>query len=454
MSKTQTLTQLATSALPYLPAAFKLGKEIYNSMDQKHSKSFGGPKPAHLKGVKYGPPLPPGVFGPRSMRRQNATRALRRSAPRRQRRQRRPAGVQQESGSMAPVSFPSTTCIMESDFKVKQITNLTHGPGIQCSFAVALTGLGTNGVVTTGSTGDYQNAISTLSNAGLFNSGFITVDGNWTSGFLEHPLGFGSRMNREANNWTEWQPVRLTYTYQNQVATSTTGAFTMGHTRVPDDFIESSGPQATPVHSYSNLSQNVPNCSANVYRDMQLDLRNWDRSKYYPTEIANTSPFASGQNLATLAYEATHFCGRFVCLYTGPAQVLANAGTLWLSGVINFFGPSASVNSIATTTLAPTLQKNTVYFRGKWRNWFYMHKVRQHLLKLEAKRHPPVLYEELVFEEDKEKEDKAKLKGVVPTTPQSEVEGCADHVPMEVDEDFPILRSLPISISRKRKTMG
>jgi len=449
MSKTQTLTQLATSALPYLPAAYKLGKQIYNSMDTKYAPA-GKPKPAHLKGVKFGPPLPPGVYGPRSMRRQNASRALRQSAPRRQRRPRRyRSGVQQQSGAAAPVSFPSTSCVMESDFKVTTLRNATHGPGIQCAFSVALTGLGSNGVTTAGETGDYQNAISnsTSLSGGVFQSGFISADGNWVTGLLEHPLGFGSRMNREANNWTEWQPVRLTYTYQNQVATSVAGAFTMAHTRVPDDFIESSGPQAAPVHSYGNLSQNVPNCSSNIYRDMQLDLPTWDRTKYFPCEIANTSPFASGQNLQTLAYEATHFCGRFVCMYTGPAQAIS-AGTLWLSGVINFFGPSASQNSIGTTTTAVTLQKNAVYFRGKWRNWSYLARAREHLRRLEEKKRPKEQVEELVLDELKDKTHQ------VPSTPASEVEGCTDSVPMEVDEDFPILRSAPIAISRKRKTMG
>lgn len=366
-------------------------------LDLKH---WSGPKPAHLKGVKYGPPLPPGF-------KKTATSQLIQSSSRRRRGRRNgkkrnnSSHLNQGSRSTdAPVNFSNTTCIRESDFKTKPIRSEAHGPGIEAAFSVALASVGSNGVTTT-NTADYQNAISIVGiGSAIIASGFITADGNWTSGLLEHPLAFGARMQRESQNWTEWQPASLTYSYQNLVATSATGQFIMSHTRDPDDFIEATGPQTAPTHSYSNLTQNIPNCSTNVYKDMSLTLNKWDRTKYYPTEVGVGTPFAPGQNVATLAYNNTHYCGRFVLLYNGPPQTIT-AGVLWLHGVIRFFGPSASQLSIGTTVTSLSFDKPTVYFRGKWRTMGYVRKLQNYLIGERSKQTLLPVYEELDFKEEK-----------------------------------------------------
>jgi len=369
MSKgSKSYTQLAGSvasalAQPLTSAALEYGLKQLPGFSQQFWGSAAPSGNQVPPGKKHGPLMPNGKF---------------KSGQGRPRRRRRGRGGRQRAGSTrmnqsmadAPVSFSSAVCMRESDFKITPIRTKSYGPGVSCAFCAAIAYLGSNGVTTT-NTADYQNAIAGLNSygAGLAPSGFISADGNWTSGLLLHPGYLGTRMSRESNNWSFWQPRRVTYSYQNQLATSNTGSFTFSFTKDPDDFIEAALPQSAPVHSFSNLTQNLPNCTTNVYKDMALTIGNFDKNKYYPTEVTTGAPFTASQAVATLAYNSSHYAGRFVALYAGPAQSYPQAGILWVSGVIDFMGPSSSQISIGTSTTSLSLSRNTtpIYFRGAWR---------------------------------------------------------------------------------------
>jgi len=337
-------------------------------------KGRRNPKPGYSRPI--GPLLPGGEFDERKIRTARSAAFLRnrqqgRSQPARGSSRRGKMRMVQGSGMDAPVNFSNSVCTLESDFRSVPIRTGTHGPGANVAFSAAIATIGSNGVATVGQAGDFQNAIgfALSGNNSLIPSGFITADGNWSSGILLHPVCFGPRMLRETQNWTEWRPRDLTFSYQNQVATSVGGSFTFSATRDPDDFIEAIGTQAAPTHSYTALSQNIPNCAANTYKDLTLKLNRWDPAKYYPTEIANGTPYVPSQSVATLAYNSTHYCGRFVAMYTGPVQVLNPSGMLWVHGFIDFFGPSAGAFSIGTTTTALTLERPIIYHRNKWNTY-------------------------------------------------------------------------------------
>lgn len=411
----QTYEKLA----PYAPEIKYLAKEAKNFITDKYRMYQGRKKVPNKQLRRYqGPLLPGGEYaaGPNmsASTRSFLARAVakRPGQSKRKRIARVSSGVVQGKGFDAPVNFSNTVCTQESDFRRSSVPTTSHGPGIACSFSVALTNMGTNGNTTT-NTADFQNGIAIAAATNLGNtlnpSGFISSDSNWATGLLIHPTFLGVRLNRETNNWTEWQPQILKFSYQNQVATSTTGSFTLCFTRDPDAFLEAGGTQTTPTHSFGNVSQTVPNCSTNAYKDMSMTINRWDRTKYFPCEVTTGSPFAQGQTIGTIAYNSTHYCGRLVGMYNGPAQNLGTTGILWVSGVIRFYGPSASNLTIGTTTTSLSLLETPVaFFRGKWRTISYMRQLHAHFEQLALQN--PHKYEEIEFKTHDTKVQKQEIK--------------------------------------------
>lgn len=245
----------------------------------------------------------------------------------------------------------------------------TSRNGTECAsidFSTFLAAVYTDGVVLAN---DYQIPFSVASTAiAGIGSGFINALGGQVSALLMHPTYFGSRMNRETNNWTKyhWEWIRVTYV--GSCPTSTPGALLLALGDDPASFFEASGTQAAPTISFANLSQQSPFRVGPLYSTFSVGMKN-DEVALLPCEL-NQSGIAN--NIQTYAYNRTSMFGRLGGLLSNVSTgAPIQYGEVWIEGLITFHEPSASTLSIGTTNTHTALAVHSDNIYNLFSHQFY-----------------------------------------------------------------------------------
>lgn len=265
------------------------------------------------------------------------------------------------TGMSAPVSYDSVVCNFEDMFVPKKITHPEYGVGSVVAFSTIVCNVGSNGVPTLNER-NFPFVRTTFANQ-VFMSGFLSTDGNYTTGMMVTPWILGSRMYNECQNWTLWRPRRLQFKFQTNAGTGTGGTLTLAFTRDPSAFIEANSFASItqPPASVAVLTQTVPNTMSNIYRDSILEMTKFPAQPYF-IEWADANQFGAysyGNNISTSAYWAQRCCGRMVGLLDGNTNAVPNSfGYLWCDGEIEFYQPTASPLTIGTTFTRTSLDRN------------------------------------------------------------------------------------------------
>jgi len=244
-----------------------------------------------------------------------------------------------KEGIGAPVSFSTSTVFNSPSFSTKPIKRVGHGPGVRVCFNTFLCQVGSNGVTTNSDNLLPITLNGMWSAAANWLSGLTTTSGSNVSGIFVHPLSLGGRMFSECFNWSEWRPVRLKLTFQTSAPTSSSGMLMFGFNRDPTSLFECS--QSAYLPNTSNMSQNTPLAVTSVYRDSSIVVTDFDPNKLYKCNTwqrLKSSPL--GTTTGDLSYVMEESCGRFASLFYGIATSATPYGSFWISGEVEFYGPT------------------------------------------------------------------------------------------------------------------
>jgi len=254
----------------------------------------------------------------------------------------------------APVSYDSVISNFEEMFQPRKITHPEYGAGSCIAFSTIVTSVGSNNA--TLPTKDNFIPFRLAGMSATLGNGFIDSTGAFVSGIWIHPSVMGVRMFYESLNWILWRPRRLRFRFQSSIGTNNIGSFTMALSRDPANFVEASYNTSplNPIVSTEVLTQTVPNTMSNIYRDSILEMTKFPATPFF-MEVAATDQFGTtgwqrGNNLATVAYIESHFCGRLAGLTSNLATPPGgNIGYLWCDGEIEMYQPTGSTLSIGST---------------------------------------------------------------------------------------------------------
>jgi hypothetical protein len=296
-----------------------------------------------------GPLLPGGEWNVSDVKQGGQSWQFLQRKPRRRRRKRRNNRNNDiKQGPGAPVSYSSSAVFNETFFKSRPIYKKGHGQGTCVTFNTFFCQVGSNGV-----TANMDNLLP-VTLAGMWSSnvnwlsGLITVSGSNCSGWFVHPITLGGRMFSESFNWTEWQPKRLKLTFQTSAATTAAGQLMFGFNRDPTNVFECSASAYLP--NTSNMSQNTPLAVTSLYRDASITISDFDPTKFYKVttyqRLKNTSLSTTTGDLSYIMEES---CGRFAGLFYSVAVSATPYGSFWISGEVEFYGPTYGFTVSATT---------------------------------------------------------------------------------------------------------
>jgi len=239
------------------------------------------------------------------------------------------------------------------------VNNISHpkwGPGIavRAHYPVAL--VASDGVAANSDTTIPFTKLSISSNDFNF-GGFVTVAGNNYSGLWMNPNLLGPRMNREAANWQQWRARGINATYVPLCATTTVGSLMMAFSHDPSAFIEANSQtsnQTAPKPNAPSLVQTSPSAQIGLFSGAAIGTTNFD-DRLYDCEVASqvTGAYEYHNDLATVAYDRQHYCGRIAGLLYGqaPANSAATYGTIWVTADLEFYHPTSCSITVGNSYL-------------------------------------------------------------------------------------------------------
>jgi hypothetical protein len=247
--------------------------------------------------------------------------------------------------SSAPVALSNVVSNQQNpSFRVTQARHPQLGDGVAIEFITFISTVRSNGVV---ANADYRIPFDIAGFDASANSGFITVDNTNVSGYKIYPSTFGWRLQQMSELYQRFRFRSLDIDYIPTCTTSQTGQLTLAFTEDPVQFIESGGTASAHDPDLNILCQTMPNVTTQMWQRARLRCAFRDKTlKYLSNTKADTT--VSNTSYGDMAFIRSNYSGRIAGLLNGVnTSAITNYGSLWASGVVEFFGPAATNLTVA-----------------------------------------------------------------------------------------------------------